>query len=108
MKEDFPSPFVVECEIVLGVNPHVVHVDFEPLLLDVVSEDVVHEGLKHWWGIAEAEEHYGGFEQAFGGNEGRFPLVFFSDANVIVAPLDVKFGEQCGILHVVDEIRDQG
>ena len=35
------------------------------------------------------------------------PLVFFINADVVIAPLDVKFCEEGGILHVVDEFWDE-
>ena len=41
------------------------------------------------------------------GDEGRFPLVSISDVDVVVSPSDVKFGEDLGIFHLVDEILDQ-
>ena len=40
------------------------------------------------------------------GNEGHFPLVSISDADVVVSPSDVKFGEDLGVLYLVDEILD--
>ena len=41
------------------------------------------------------------------GDEGHFPLVSISDVDVVVSPSDVKFGEDIGIFHLVDEILDQ-
>ena len=57
-------------------------------------------------GVTQAKEHYGGFEQSFVGNEGSFPLVSISDADVVVAPSDVKFGEDFGVFYLIDEILD--
>ena len=62
MEEDFPGSFMVEGEVIFDMNLHVIHVDFQPLFSDIVGKDMVHEGLEHWWCIAEAEEHHGGFK----------------------------------------------
>ena len=82
--------------------PQVVHVDLEPPFSDHIGEDVIHERLKSWRGIAEAEEHYGGFIKSERGDERRFPLVLLSDTNVVVAPLNIKLGEQCRVFHIID------
>ena len=82
--------------------PQVVHVDLEPSLGDHVGEDVVHERLKGRRGIAEAKEHYGRFIESERSDECCFPLVFLPDTNVVIAPSDVKLGEQCRVFHIVD------
>ena len=69
---------------------------------------MVHECLKHGGGIAESEEHDGGFKESHVGNESSFPLVLFSNANVVISPINVEFGEQGGLLHVIDEFWDEG
>ena len=68
---------------------------------------MVHECLKRGWGIAKAKEHDSGFKEPHGGDEGRFPLVFLSNANVVISPMDVKLGEQGRLFHVVDQFRDE-
>ena len=105
----YPSgAFMMESYVILGVDSHIIHVNFEPLLWEHVCKDVIHECLECGGSIAESEEHDGGFEQFHGGDEGRFPLVLFSDANVVISPMNVKFGEQGGFFHVIDEFGDQG
>ena len=42
------------------------------------------------------------------GDKGSLPLVLFSDANVVVSPLNVKLGKQCGLFHVINEFRNEG
>ena len=54
---------------------------------------MIHESLESGWSIAKAEEHNRRFEQAKRGDEGYLPLVQFLDANVVVSPSNVKFGE---------------
>ena len=88
--------------------PQVVHIDLEPSLSDHVSEDMIHECLKSRRGIAETKEHYSGFEEAERSDECCFPLVFLPNANVVIAPSNVKLGEQCGVLHIIDQLRDEG
>ena len=41
------------------------------------------------------------------GDEGCFPLVSTLDMNVVVPPSDVKFGEDLGVFHLVNEVLDQ-
>ena len=99
---------MVESYIILGVDSHVIHVDLKPLLRKHICEDVVHEGLEGGGGVAEPKEHDSGFKESHGGDESGLPLIFFSDVNVVVSPTNVKFGEQGGFFHVVNELRDQG
>ena len=90
--------------VVRGRDEEVIHVNDEPSFGDHVSEQVIHESLEGGGGVAQAKEHYGGFEQSFVGDEGSFPLVSISDADVVVSPPDVEFGEDLGVLYLVDEI----
>ena len=89
-----------------GEDEEVVHIDDEPAFCDHIPEGVVHESLESGGGVGEAEEHDGRFEEAFVGDEGGFPLVSVFDADVIVAPSDVEFGENLCIPEFIDEIRD--
>ena len=41
------------------------------------------------------------------GDEGCLPLVSISDADIVISPLDIEFGEDLGILHLINEILDQ-
>ena len=63
---------------------------------------MVHECLKCRRSIAETEKHDCGFIEAEGSNEHCFPLIFFLNANVVISPSYIKFGEEGGILHVID------
>ena len=69
---------------------------------------MVHECLKCGWGIAKAKEHDGGLKKTHGGNEYHFSLVLLSDPDIIVLPSDVKLGEYGGVLHVINELRNEG
>ena len=88
--------------------PQVVHIDLEPSLGNHVCENMIHERLKSQRSITETKEHYGGFEEAERSDECCFPLVFLSNVNVVISPLNVKLHEQCGVLHIVDQLWDEG
>ena len=54
---------------------------------------MIHVCLEGGGGIAESKEHDCWLIEAEQGREGRFPAVFRVDKDVIVSPLDVKFGK---------------
>ena len=65
--------------------------------------------MKAWKvSVAESKEHDGGFKKSHGGDEHGFPLIFLPDVNVVISPTNVKFGEQGGFLHVINELQDEG
>ena len=106
--EHTSSALMMESCIILGVDSHVVHVDLKPLLWEHICKDVVHESLEGGGSVAEPKEHDGGLEESHGGDESGLPLIFLSDVNVVISPSNVKFGEQGGFFHVINEFRDQG
>ena len=63
---------------------------------------MIHECLESWWGITEAEKHDCGFIEAKWGDKHSLPLIFFPNANVIITPSHIEFGEKGGIFHVID------
>ena len=107
-KKDAVGSFMVECEIALGVDSKVVHINLEPALGDHIREYVIHEGLERRWSVAKAEEHDGGFEESERSDKCSLPLVFFVNADIVESSSDVKLGEYGGVLHVVNQLRDQG
>ena len=78
---DFAMFFHCLCE-----DEDVVHVDDENVATNEVAEDVVHHVLERCRGVRETEEHDRRFEEAAVGDERRFPLVAFLDADVVEAP----------------------
>ena len=88
--------------------PQVVHINLEPSFGDHVSENMIHECLKSRRGVAEPEEHYSGFKEAERSDEHCFPLVLLPDANVVITPTNIELGEQCRVLHIIDQLRDEG
>ena len=106
--EHLLSAFRMEGHIILGVDSHVIHVDLKPLFCEHICEDMVHESLEGGGSVVESKEHDGGFKESHGGNESGFPLIFLPDANVVISPTNVEFGEQGGFLHVIDEFQNEG
>ena len=50
----------------------------------------------------------GWFEKSFMDDEGGLSLLGILDTDIIIAPSDVKLGEQFNVLEFIDEIRDKG
>ena len=69
---------------------------------------MIHESLEGGGSVAESKEHDSGFEESHGGNESGFPPIFLSNVNVVISPTNVEFGEQGGLLHVIDVFQDEG
>ena len=88
--------------------PQVIHIDLEPSLGDHVNKDMIHEHLKSRRSVTKAKEHDGGFKEAERSDECCFPLVFLLNANVVITPSNIKLHEQCGVLHIVDQLRNEG
>ena len=84
------------------MDAQIIHVNLKPFLSDHVGEDMVHECLEHQRSIAETEKHDCGFIEAEGSDECGLPLIFFSNADVVISPPDVKFGEESGVFHIID------
>jgi hypothetical protein len=99
---------MMQSEISLGMNAEIIYINFEPSLSDHVGKNAVHERLEGGRAIAESEEHYCGFEETKRCDECTLPLVFFLDSDVIISPPYIEFGEQGGILHIIDEFGNEG
>ena len=63
---------------------------------------MIHEGLECWRSVAEAEKYDSGFIETKGSNECSFPLIIFMNANIVITPSYVEFGEEGGVFHVID------
>ena len=88
--------------------PQVIHIDLVPHFGNHISENMIHECLKSGRSVTEPKKHYGGFKEAKRGDERCFPLIFLPDANVVVTPSNIEFGKQCRVLHVINQLRDEG
>ena len=69
---------------------------------------MVHERLESRWSVAETEEHDGRFKETKRGDECSFPLVFFTNADVVKSPSDVELSKYRGVFHVIDQFGDEG
>ena len=69
---------------------------------------MVHECLEGAGGIAEAKEHDSQLKKTQRSDERCFPLIFLSDLDVVVSPSNVELGEVRGVLHIINEFRDEG
>ena len=98
---------MVEGKVIFGVDTDVVHINCQPFFCYHIGEDMVHKGLECRWCIAKPEEHHCWFEESKGSDEGSFPLVFFTNVDVVIVPPDVKFREEGGIFHVINEFWDE-
>jgi len=101
--EDTLSAFLMSSDVG-GEDEEVIHIDDEPSFSDHVSEGIVHKSLEGGGGVGEAEEHNGRFKEAFVGDEGSLPLMSVLDADVVVAPSNVKLSEDLGIFEFIDEV----
>ena len=79
--------------LIQRMDQQVIHVDYQPALHNVISEEIVHEGLEHGWEVAHSEEHDVGFEQPKWGGKGGLPAVLWLDENIVIFPSYIKFGE---------------
>ena len=84
----------------------VVHVDDKPSFRKIISEDVVHERLKHRRRIALAEEHHHRFIKPIRSSESGLPLISLLNPNIVVSPSDIQFRKVAGMFQCVDEIGD--
>src|SRR5882762_7846780 len=77
----------------LRKNEYVIQIDADYTFRDQVLEYLIHHVLKGGRTIGETEEHNQGFEKSSVCAEGGLPLITFVDADIVVPPLDIKFGE---------------
>ena len=89
------------------VDKEVIHVDNEPSFCDHIAKGVIHELLKGGRGIGETEEHYSWFEESFMSDKSSFPLMPVLDLDVVISPLDIKFGEDLCPLEFIDEVGNE-
>ena len=41
-------------------------------------------------------------------DKGCLSLMAVFDADIVVAPMDIEFGEKLGVFELIDEVRDEG
>ena len=76
-------------------------------LVDEVSEDIIHHGLEHCWGVAEAKEHDKWLIQPTVCPEGCLIFVSLLNMDIVETPLQVEFGEVLGSSQSVQNVQDE-
>ena len=89
------------------VDEEIIHVNDKPSFCNHVAKGIIHKVLEDGRGISETKEHHSWFEESLMGNEDGFPLMSILDLDVIVPPLDIKFGEDFHPLEFIDEIGNE-
>ena len=70
-------------------------------------KEVIHESLEGGRGIGKMEEHYSWFEESFMSDESSIPLVSILNSDIVVSPLNVKFGEDFCPLEFINEVGNE-
>src|SRR6266702_226873 len=91
-------------------NEYVVHIyeEFGGVFVCEMLEHMIHCAGEGCRGVGEAEEHHVWLKQAKGCFKRGHPLVLFSDANVVVSPVDVKLSEDFLSLQLFEYGADEG
>ncbi len=84
----------------MGVNEDVVHVAYYLAIVDELMEYVIHHCLECHRGVAQSEEHDSWFKQASVSLEHSFPLITLLNLHIVEPPMEVKYGEELGIMEV--------
>lgn len=98
-------PVLFKC---LREDEDVVHVHNYLARVNKVLENSVHHGLEGCRGVHQTKEHDSWFVETMIGLECSFPLISFLDADVVVSPAEVNFGENTGPFELVDEFGNEG
>jgi hypothetical protein len=81
---------------VFGEEEDVVNLYAYDTVADEVLENVIHHSLEGGQAVSHAIQHYQWFKQPLVTPKGCFPFISFLDSDVLVAPLDIEFGEVFG------------
>jgi len=98
---------LMESQVIVSGDEHVIHIYNEPALADFFFKNCVHHHLECGWGICQSEEHHCRFEEAFVGNKGCFPFISPSNANIVIPPSYIELSKERSSLGLVDELGNQ-
>ena len=90
------------------IDEKIIHVDDEPAFCDHIMKRVIHESLESGRGVSKAKEHHSWFKESFMSDKDGFPLVSILNADIIIFPTNIKFGEDFRSLEFVNKVRDEG
>ncbi len=107
--EDVMNCVFMICKVCTSGDSDVVHVDSNRSTKRFMFEDnvaiyVVHHGLECRWGVGESKIHDCRFEEPISGFKCHFWFIPFTDAHVIVAPSNIKFGVYVRIAKVSNKV----
>ncbi|KIJ21299.1 hypothetical protein PAXINDRAFT_63851, partial [Paxillus involutus ATCC 200175] len=71
-------------------------------------EDVIHQRLECWRGVAKSKEHNVRFEESMRRDERRLPTITRFDLNVVVSPSDIEFRKDLRSFEFIDEVGNEG
>ena len=92
--------------IVVGRNEHIVHVDEQPAIGELMDEQIVHHMLEGSRRIAKTEEHYQGLEEPILCNKGGQPFMSFGDSDIIITGTNVHLHKESFSFEFVNKIRN--
>ena len=90
-----------------GVDKKVIHVDNKPSFCNHIVKGVIHEPLKGSGEIDKTKEHYSWFKESFLDDKSGLPLISVFDMDIVIPPVDVKFGKNLCSLEFINKIRDE-
>jgi hypothetical protein len=85
----------------------VVQIDCDFAFSNQICEYGVHQHLECGGQVGKPEEHDARFEKTLVGDEGCLPFIAFFDPDVMVAPMNIKLGEDLRIPELVDNIHSK-
>ena len=106
--EGFTNAVDVNRGVVVGHNEHVVHVDEQPSVGELMDEQIVYHVLEGSRQVAETEEHYQRLEEPILRDKGSQPFVSFSDSDIVIAGTNVHLRKESFSFEFVEEIRNSG
>ena len=68
---------------------------------------MVHIGLESGQRVAKSKEHHSWFKESKRGREGHFTAVFRVEEDVVVFPMNIKFGEDFAILESIHQLGNE-
>ena len=103
----FGKPFVYDdfvfCLRPISVDNDIVHVDQSFATVDEFHQFVVHHCLECCWRVGQAKKHDGRLEKSVACFKSGLPFVAFLDADIVVSPVNIKFGEPLFTRDTMDE-----
>ena len=86
------------------INEYVIHVYRNDAIDNKVSKNLIHHSLKGGRAVCQTKVHYQQLKQASIGAECHLPLIAFTNANIVVAPANIKLHEDLGTFESMDEV----